>query len=50
MLWAALSVVVGVVMLLTVIRGTRHADLDDLGSMSHHWIAEHRSHGQSPGP
>jgi hypothetical protein len=44
MLWAALTVVVGVVMRLLVIRASRHAHLDDLGSMSNHWIAEHRSH------
>jgi hypothetical protein len=50
MLWTALTVVVGVVILLVVIRATRHADLGDLGSMSNHWIAEHRSHRPSPGP
>jgi len=44
MLWTALTVVVGVVTLLVVIGAQRHADMDDLGSVSDHWIADHRSH------
>ena len=47
MLWTALTVVVGVVTLLVVVGARRHAGMDDLGSLSAHWIAEHRSHEQS---
>ena len=44
MLWlgTALTVVVGVVTLLVVILAKHHADVDDLGSLSNHWIADHR--------
>jgi hypothetical protein len=48
MLWTALTVVVGVVTLLVVIFVKRHPNMDDRGSVSAHWIAEHRSQGQSP--
>ena len=48
MLWA-LTVVAGVAALLMVIRAKGHADTDDFGSVSNHWIAEHRSHDAEHG-
>jgi hypothetical protein len=44
MLWigTAVTFVAGIVALMVVIRAIRPPDVDDLGSVSHHWIAEHR--------
>ena len=44
MLWigTAVTLVAGIVALLVVILAKRPADVDDLGSVSHHWLAEHR--------
>jgi hypothetical protein len=48
MLWTegALAVVVGIVALMAVIRAARPTQLDELGSVSHQWIAEHRVDSQ----
>jgi hypothetical protein len=44
MLWIATAVtlVVGIVALMVVILAKRPADVGELGSVSNHWIAEHR--------
>ena len=44
MLWigAAVTLVAGIVALMVVILAKRPADVDDLGSVSDHWIAQHR--------
>ena len=45
MLWieTAVTVVAGIVALMAIILAKRRADDDELGSVSHHWIAEHRA-------
>ena len=44
MLWigTAVTLVAGIVALTLVILAKRPADVDKLGSVSDHWIAEHR--------
>jgi hypothetical protein len=44
MLWigTAVTLVAGIVALLVVIHANRHVNVDELGSVSDHWIAEHR--------
>ena len=44
MLWlgTAVTLVAGIVALMVVILSKRPADVDELGSMSNHWFAEHR--------
>jgi hypothetical protein len=43
MFWigTAVTLVAGFVALMVVILSTRPTDVDELGSMSNHWIAEH---------
>jgi hypothetical protein len=44
MVWigTAVTLVAGIVALMVVILAKRPADVDDLGSVSNHWIADHR--------
>jgi len=42
MLWIEMTLVAGIVALMVVILAKRPADVDDLGSVSDHWIAQHR--------
>jgi hypothetical protein len=44
MFWiaTALTLVAGILALMVVTISTRPADVDELGSMSNHWLAEHR--------
>jgi len=44
MLWigTAVTLVAGIVALMAVILVKRPADVDDLGSVSDHWVAQHR--------
>ena len=44
MLWigTAVTLVAGIVALMVVILAKRPPDVDDLGSVSDHWIAQHR--------
>jgi hypothetical protein len=46
MLWigTAVTLVAGIVALTVVILAKRRADVDELGSVTDRWIAEHRSH------
>ena len=45
MLWieTAVTLVAGMVALMVVILAKRPVDVDELGSVSDHWIAQHRS-------
>jgi hypothetical protein len=44
MFWigTALTLVAGILGLMVVTLSTRPANVDELGSMSYHWLAEHR--------
>jgi hypothetical protein len=44
MVWigTAVTLVAGIVALIVVILAKRPADVDDLGAVSDHWIAQHR--------
>jgi hypothetical protein len=48
MLWieAAVAVLVGLMALMAVILAARPTEDDELGSVSHQWIAEHRVDSQ----
>lgn len=46
MLWIGLTLVVGVIALRVTILVRRPRDVDELGSVSAHWIAEHRVDSQ----
>jgi hypothetical protein len=45
MVWigASVTLVAGIVALIVVILAKRPADVDDLGTVSAHWIAQHRA-------